>query len=327
MEPHDIHDFVISTHDEITEEYLRIRKRASQDPSTAGDQGEENWATLLRKWLPNYFHIVTKGRILTDSGYASPQVDILVLYPSYPKILLDKKLYLSGGVAAAFECKTTLKAADIKKAVRTSAEIRRNLPKRTGTPYRELNSPIIYGLLAHSHSWKGKKSTPLVNVEKTIIDADATYVMHPIECIDFVTISDLATWAISKMTYMSPKLHPYEESLSKVYGPNGSAATSYICCPIGDKLGVSGSDWLKDQKDYFRPLGVLLSGLFSKLAWVFSDMRNLEEYFRKTNLLGRGQGQLRLWDLSIYSSEIRERVYNGILSNGILYDEWSVGFF
>ena len=87
-------------------------------PSTAGDQGEENWATLLRKWLPNYFHIVTKGRILTDSGYASPQVDILVLYPSYPKILLDKKLYLSGGVAAAFECKTTLKAADIKKAVR-----------------------------------------------------------------------------------------------------------------------------------------------------------------------------------------------------------------
>lgn len=45
------------------------------------------------------------------------------------------------------------------------------------------------------------------------------------------------------------------------------------------------------------------------------------------NLLGRGQGQMRLWDISIYSNEIRERVYNGILSNGVPYDEWSVGFF
>ena len=92
METHDIHDFIVSTHDEISKEYARIRKRASQDPATAGDQGEENWATLLRKWLPTYFHVVTKGRILTDSGYASPQIDVLILYPSYPQILLDKKL-------------------------------------------------------------------------------------------------------------------------------------------------------------------------------------------------------------------------------------------
>jgi hypothetical protein len=47
---------------------------------------------------------VTKGRILTETGYASPQIDVLILHPSYPKILLDKKMYLSGGVAAAFEC-------------------------------------------------------------------------------------------------------------------------------------------------------------------------------------------------------------------------------
>ena len=129
-------------------------KRATEDPGTAGDQGEENWATLLRNWLPTYFHIVTKGRILCENGYASPQTDVLVLHPSYPKVLLDKKLYLAGGVAAAFECKTTLKASHVKEAVETAANIRKNLPKREGTPYKELNSNIIYGLLAHSHSWK-----------------------------------------------------------------------------------------------------------------------------------------------------------------------------
>src|ERR1700737_4533681 len=86
---HEIHDFVVSSQRAIEEEYARIRKRAAEDPGTAGDQGEENWATLLREWLPTYFHIVTKGRILTETGYASPQVDVLVLMPSYPRILLD----------------------------------------------------------------------------------------------------------------------------------------------------------------------------------------------------------------------------------------------
>jgi hypothetical protein len=35
----------------MAEEYDRIQKRATEDPGTAGDQGEENWATLLRNWL------------------------------------------------------------------------------------------------------------------------------------------------------------------------------------------------------------------------------------------------------------------------------------
>ena len=151
---------------------------------------------------------------------------------------------------------------------------------------------------------ENRKSTPIDNIQKTLEKADATYVQHPIECIDYITVSDLATWAISKMTYMSPKLPNYNNSLSKIYGQNGSASTSYVCFPIGDQLGESAPDWLKGQQNYFRPLGVLLSGLFSQLAWVFPDMRPLEEYFRKTNLLGRGQGSMRLWDIGIYSDKI-----------------------
>jgi len=82
MERHEIHDFLISSQRRIEEEYARITRRAEEDPGTAGDQGEENWAALLKNWLPSYFHIVTKGKILFASGQASSQVDVLVLVPS-----------------------------------------------------------------------------------------------------------------------------------------------------------------------------------------------------------------------------------------------------
>lgn len=324
MIPHDIHQFVISSQKSLEEEYARIEKRAQEDPGTAGDQGEENWATLLRSWLPSYFHVVTKGRIITELGWVSPQVDVLVLIPSYPRILLDRKLFLSGGIAAAFECKITLRAMHIKTAVENSAKIRRNLPKRLGTPFKELNSPIIYGFLAHSHSWKGKKSSPIKNVTEALWRADNEVVKHPIECIDFVAIADLATWAISKMTYLSPKFPSYDDTLAKLYGPDGSATTAYVShAKAQDKPQAK---WEESQREYFSPLAVLLSYLYSKLAWTFPDMRQLEEYFRKADLMGRGSGRMRLWGIDIYSEAIRERVYEGHLSNGIAFDEWSIHF-
>ncbi len=316
MTPHDIHDFVLDSQHRIEAEYIRIQRRATEDPGTAGDQGEENWASLLRSWLPSCFKIVTKGRILTESGYASPQVDVLVLMPSYPDILLDKKLYLAGGVAAAFECKTTLKAEHVKAAVETCASLRTHLVKREGTPYRELNSTIIYGLLAHSHSWKGDKSTPVENIEASLWAADEKFVSHPIECIDLLCVSDLATWTVHKMTFLSPKLPSYTETMAARYGPDGSALTGYICHAIGQER----------QADFFSPLGLLLSRLFSQLAWSFVDMRNLEEFFRKVNLGGSGSGRMRRWDISIYSPQIRARVYSGMLSNGMSFDEWSLVF-
>lgn len=313
---HDIHDFLISAQRSIQEEYERIMKRATEDPGTAGDQGEENWATLLRNWLPSYFHIVTKGRILCENGYASPQIDVLVLHPSYPKILLDKKLYLAGGVAAAFECKTTVKSTHIKEAVETAAIIRRNLPIQEGTPYKELNSKILYGLLAHSHSWKGDKSKPIENIENALWEADQVHVEHPIQQLDFITVSDLATWQAHKSVYIGPAWSHYNDGLKKVYGDNGSANSSYVCAAIGGER----------QKEFFAPISVLLAGLFSKLAWTYNDMRELEAYFRRVNMTGSGQGHMRLWPITIYSEKIRGRVFNMQLSNGVSYDEWHCAF-
>lgn len=314
MERHDMHDFLISSQKHIEEEYARIRRRASEDPGTAGDQGEENWATLLRNWLPSYFQVVTKGRVLFASGHASPQVDVLVLAPAYPKILLDKKLYLAGGVVAAFECKTTLISQHVKKAVVTATEVRRNLPKRLGSPYKELNSTIIFGLLAHSHSWHGSNSDPVGNIQAALFEADCHHVQHPIECLDFLTVSDLATWHILKMGYINPK--NFSEDLRVIieqqFGPKGMAQTIFFCEAINRE----------NQVTHFSPLGVLLLGLYNKLAWMFPDMRPLEEYFRNVGISGTGRGLARPWGLDIFSEQIRERVYNGQYSRGQSFDEW-----
>ena len=46
-QPHDLHKFMSQVTDEMASEYQRIHARAEEDPGTAGDEGEENWATLL----------------------------------------------------------------------------------------------------------------------------------------------------------------------------------------------------------------------------------------------------------------------------------------
>ena len=150
---------------EIASEYKRIFSRATEDPGTAGDEGEENWAGLLRDWLPDSYKVVTKGRVLGTDGRASPQIDVLVLRPGYPSRLVSKKVYLVHGVAAAFECKTTLKSHHLREAAATALVLRNLSGERAGSPYRELMSPPTYGILAHSHSWKGPTSTPVENVD------------------------------------------------------------------------------------------------------------------------------------------------------------------
>jgi hypothetical protein len=132
-----------------------------------------------------------------------------------------------------YECKTTLKAEHLEKAVKTSSEIKSNLQKKIGSPYKELNSSIIYGLLAHSHSWKSENSKPIENIEHALWEADIKYVTHPIQCLDYITVSDLATWRTAKLTFIGPKDPYYNSEFEKIYGKDGSGVSSYICSAIG----------------------------------------------------------------------------------------------
>lgn len=314
-ENHALYDFMRQLSDKMAANYNFIQKRASEDPGTAGDQGEENWAELLRGWLPRTYEVVTKGRIIGQDGKVSPQVDVLVLKSIYPKQLIDEnqKIHLAAGVAAAFECKTTLKAEHIEKVVKTCVEIKKLYPDREGTPYKELHSPIVYGLLAHSHSWKHVGSTPDMNVLEKLHYVNQSHVLHPRQYLDLLCVADLGTWPLGKCTFNSSNVFrqiglesPFETG----------AAFSYY-----NRYTTS-----LNQTEGFTPIGVFISSLSEKLAWENPELRDLVNYYKGVKIGGSGYGHGIPWSSSIYSEKVRQRLeagYKGLDNN---WDEWHLFF-
>jgi hypothetical protein len=130
MAANELHSYLGQAQAPMAADYNRIRARSSEDPGTAGDESEENWADLLRQWLPSGYSVVTKGRILGATGEASRQVDVLVLRPAYPRGLIEKnaKLFLADGVAAAF--------SSLNRRMSTRAMCSRRLWRASQTPVR-----------------------------------------------------------------------------------------------------------------------------------------------------------------------------------------------
>jgi hypothetical protein len=226
VKSHDFFKLMSAVKDSLSRAYLRIRARSKDDPGTAGDQAEEDWADILRDWLPATYRIVTKGRILFDDGSSSPQVDLLVLTPSYPKGLANEKYVFAGGVVAAFECKLTLRLGDIRQAFDTARVTKRKAPPRSGTPYDELNRPPIFGLLAHSQSLgKGDRSLRLYEAVETY---SAKCPDHPRELLDLICVADTATIALGKHVLVGKDLNKQElEELSEI-GAESAVAALYV---------------------------------------------------------------------------------------------------
>jgi hypothetical protein len=301
---------------EISSEYERIAARAREDPGTAGDQGELNWAKLLRSWLPPSYQVETKGRILGSEGQASPQVDVVVLRPEYPKRLLDMKVYLASGVAAAFECKITLESSSLTDAPSTAAKLAELAPRTTGTPYRELCSPILFGVLAHSHPWKAPGSTPRENVDRHLQNGQES-APHPSGLIDLVCVADVATWTMSKhllpTTGRMPEPHwsSFLEAMELL--PEGGITTQFV---RSDDLG----------SETPNPVGVLVAAVNRRLAWEDPNLRPLADFYRQSRLQGGGTGLWRRWDWSVVSPEITTAVAAGRLVNTVGWDEWAMVF-
>ena len=304
---------------DIAADYERIRERVSEDPGTAGDDGEETWAGLLREWLPPTYTVVTKGRVIAPDGKASPQMDVLVLKGVYPKKLLNRKTYLSAGVAAAFECKLTLRSAHIKEAVEKETKLKSLYEPRKGDIYKELHSPIVYGLLAHSHEWKSEKSEPKLNIERALEQSHKELVKHPRLNLDIICVADLTTWVDFKRVWPSLSLwNP--EVLQRSDDPH-LEAVKFIA---DNRLTSVGHN---DIKTFGEPypttaVGSFVASLIRRLALENADMRDMAKYFSKVLLNGRSYSPsyTRYWPVSIYSDEVSRSVRAG---TNLSSDEWS----
>jgi hypothetical protein len=294
-------------------EYARIRKRAAEDPGTAGDNGEENWAELLRKWLPHGYRVVTKGRVMNQSGQCGPQVDILVLSPAYPEALLTKKEYLEGGVVAAFECKLTLKAGHIRSAVENAAAIRRlSSYQRRGTPYTELHPPVLFGLLAHSHAWQGENANPIANIARHLQEQSWKAAEHPNQMVDFVCVSDLANWNSQKFIELNLGGRPRHvpEEMWNTWERAGGVVQANLLC-------YSNRDYAIEVRDeVFTPIGFFVTDLYEKLSWNDERLRPLAAYFTGIGLPGinstvAGQAAARMWPITVLSPRLVETLRHG----------------
>ncbi len=299
----------------LQDEYNRIQIHAKGDPGTAGDQGELNWAAILRDWLPPTYRVVTKGRLINHYGIVSPQIDIFVLRPHYPNYLVEKKHYFAAGVAAIFECKTTLKAEHIKSAFETSKIVHSMFESKKGDALFELNNPILYGILAHSHSWNKKNSKPFKIIEERLLEYDNKYVSHPKECLDFICISDLATWKGQK-TPISTDVYEDSSRPGGFWWRNSINPASYYSRTSKDIFGGN-----EMAQEISTPVGTFLSQLITKLSIYDAT---LKDYARSLSFSGIWGGESpinggygRSWSPSILSDKAtRKIIVDGFLLDG-----------
>jgi hypothetical protein len=303
-QPHELVAFLEEASQTMAAEYERIRRRAVSDPGTAGDEGEENWRELLEDWLPRELAVVTKGRILSHDGRTSPQVDVLVLRPGYPKTLQGKKTYLAAGVLAAFECKLTLRTEHIAAAAETARAVRNLIRPRNGTPYGELHSPIIFGLLAHSTALR---RSPLLQIDAALahaLGADS----HPRETLDAVCVANLGLWFGSSMVTRPLPSHllntPMADAYRAKFGPPDQVVVTNFYMR-----------WHGGQPDDPvappPPLYLLFERLIKRIAYEMELYRPVADYWRETARGGAISIASRRWPQSILSGEAGDGVAQG----------------
>jgi len=242
-------------------------------------------------------------------------MDVLILSPSYPECLLDKKLYLAGGIVAAFECKLTLRSTHLKKFFESCVKIRSLAPPLFGTPYHELFAAPLVGLLAHTHEWKKENSNPTRTVRTNLVNVDSEVITKPFETPDLVCIADLGVWTGTRMLYQhvsrAPFLHPAFPN------PDNLAVVTAYSEHAVEATG---------QVAHFTPIGSMLTYLYQRMAWIDPHLRSLGRHMLNARVRGTGQGTPRDWN----PADLSKGFFRGLKTNGLAtsgeYNEWHVAF-
>lgn len=289
---HDLSQYLDEINLTLRQDYSQIRARVREDPGTAGDQVEETWAGVLRRWLPSHYHVVTKGRVLSVEGGASSQIDVLVLWPSYPPFLLQKKLYMASGVAAAFECKLTLRKRHLRKMFETAVSLSKLTEKEHADrknplrhqdknyAYEELHRIFEYGLLAHSFDGEDPEATA-ETLTAEIIDLDRELVKHPNQMVDLICIHDVGSWVSERQAIFS---RPIVSGNTYTAAYSQNPYTGYNC--LTNKSWAAGSTIQAN----FSPLGSFLARLYRKLSRVDQSLLPMSQFFAHTLSTGQGGG-------------------------------------
>lgn len=279
---------------QMSEEYEEAFKAASEMSGRAQETGhtiEAGWKSFLTNWLPPQYEVKTRRYIVgeVDTGENREETDIVILGPNYPKSLRDEAQIIAGGVAAAFSVKSTLKASSIEEAAASCARLDRSLSPREGTPRKELNRSFPYGLLAHSHGWKGERANPHLNVSRNLFEADQRHATRPRASLDLVCVPDLGTWNQIKSVQL-PMPHwpqmfegvPPEERKEFIEAISRTTVRSTFVLNAAQSQG--------------EILASFLTSLYSRLAINDEQLRSLADSFSLMGADTGGRNKVRIWD-------------------------------
>ncbi|MEV0297000.1 DUF6602 domain-containing protein [Nocardia sp. NPDC050710] len=280
MATHRHHKWLKDIADQMQRDFGDAHAAAAESSGVqrSGHHGEEIWGRFLRAWLPPQYEIGYRKYILLeheaeDGSDISGETDIVIFHPAYPAALRDRHEVLLSGVVAAFSSKLTLDRSGLAEAVREAAKVRRAATLRARNLHSRLLTPFLYGVLAHTHSWKSAASKPIATTTSALAELDAEHSMEPREALDLLCVADLNCW--SKMVQIvSPQV-------AAILPPSVSPPGGHIQYSF---LNVGHDESIKDASGLaLPPVAVLIGLLYQKLSYYDDSLSALADGFRVTD--------------------------------------------
>jgi hypothetical protein len=313
MAQHEISKRFMAVFHEIVSDYEIVKGRANEDPGTTGDHVEGKWAEVLRDWLPATYHVVTKGRMLDLDGASSRQLDVIVLHPAYPRRLRNFKYYIPEGVAAAFECKTTLRRRDVGSFIEMCASVKRMRESSSRSPYDDLHRPIVVGLLAHSVDLGPRTRDGVIDRLWRVLEEEfGKHLDQPWLLPDVLCIADTITLTLNTTVYFGDAVKEVykDDSYNLANFSDGAIETTYM-------QQLSDVDGGLEQGAV--NIGALIAEVTQRLAWNDETLRDLAMFFCDRRIAGGGFGPTNLWTPDALSPEVWERLRR----DGFVEGYWS----
>jgi hypothetical protein len=154
----------------ISSQRRHLRNFSKLNPSSVGSRGEEVWIKFFELFLPDGYTVVQTAHLIDRDNAGSPQIDILILKPGYPKIMINEGYYPLESVLAGFECKLSLTLADVRSTVEKAKRIKQMFQHEHGSIESELATPFVYGLVALGDSISVGEKCLLDKVHDLIVD-------------------------------------------------------------------------------------------------------------------------------------------------------------
>jgi len=130
---------------------------------------------------------------------------------------------------------------------------------------------IIYGLVAHAHSWKSPRNKVIERVSHELSQANALYVNHPNDQLDFLCIANFGMW--TSKTKWDPEMW-------------GEGPASYYSAPRRENQQLP-----KGMADA-PPIGRMISYMLSRLSLREEKYRGLSMYFLMAQMESGGGSYL-----------------------------------